>query len=49
MVITPFLTDANGRKIIVWSAELSDTRPTRDYLEFKDGFLAILCAERLPK
>ena len=44
-----FYFDANGRKIIVWSAELSDTRPTKDYIEFEDGFLAILFAEQLPK
>jgi methionyl-tRNA formyltransferase len=44
-----FYYDASERKVIVWSAQVSDTRPVEDYLEFKDGFLAILCAEQLPK
>lgn len=34
--------DASGRKVVVWSATISSERPASDYLEFKDGYLAIL-------
>jgi len=41
-----FYCDSSGRKIIVWSAEVSETRSAEDYLEFEDGFLIIRQAEQ---
>lgn len=41
--------DASGRKVVVWSASVSSERPASDYLEFKDGYLAITQSEMLPE
>jgi methionyl-tRNA formyltransferase len=42
-----YYLDSAARKVIVWSAAKSDIRPDTDFLEFKDGYLAILQSEQL--
>jgi methionyl-tRNA formyltransferase len=41
--------DTSGNKVIVWSAVESEDRPISNYLEFKDGYLAIHEAEIVPR
>ncbi|MEX2498430.1 MAG: formyltransferase family protein [Wenzhouxiangellaceae bacterium] len=41
--------DASGRRIVVWSARIFREPPASDYLEFRDGYLAILESEVVPE
>lgn len=37
-----FYRDSSGRKIIIWAAKISHSKPKGDFLQFSDGYLSII-------